>query len=216
MINGETDMGALSRCVSLACLMLLSACVESGSVDNEFYKEKMKKNMGLASIWLIEEGVSAYAKGGKQALHRKLVDEWGVLLWIDPWVETEDYLAQFRIKARGINYQILNLHRNEIAGELYEFWIVKVVAKPWSGETNRSVFYVAKTDGVYGRRQILKTSDQFFDAFRVVDENVIRFPIDSLKLRYEMEAWEFPDNYRDSPLKDTKVIMDENGILKSE
>lgn len=199
----------------LVSVLLSSACANSGNMENDFYKKKMIENMRLASVWLIEEGIKVFSSKGKEGLHRKLVDEWGVQLWIDPWVETKDYLAQFRIKARGINYQIINLHREKVGDDLYEFWIVKIVTKPWSGESNRSVFFITKASEVYGQREIIKESDQFIEGYEV-NGQVITFPTKDLKLLYEMEAWAFPENYKDSDLKDIKVIVDGDGNFKKE
>lgn len=193
-------------------MMLFSACGNGGSVDDEHYKKKMAVNLQQASLWLIEDGVKVFSEKGKDGLHRKLVDDWGVLLWIDPWVETEDYLAQFRIKARGINYQILNMHRESVDNSLYEIWVVKIVAKPWSGEKNRSMFYVTETNEKFGSRKIIEKSNQFIDSYSVNGKKV-SIPTDDLNVLYELEAWEFPDNYRESNLKNKKVVMDSSGNI---
>ena len=203
------------KTLALMFMMLFSACGNGGSVDDEHYKKKMAVNLQQASLWLIEDGVKVFSEKGKDGLHRKLVDDWGVLLWIDPWVETEDYLAQFRIKARGINYQILNMHRESVDNNLYEMWVVKIVAKQWSGEKNRSMFYVTETNDKFGSRKIVKKSDQFIDAYSVGGKKV-SIPTDDLNVLYELEAWEFPDNYRDSNLKNKKVVMDSSGNIEYE
>ena len=50
-------------------------------MDDEHYKKKMAVNLQQASLWLIEDGVKVFSEKGKDGLHRKLVDDWGVLLW---------------------------------------------------------------------------------------------------------------------------------------
>ncbi len=203
------------KTLALMFSMLFSACGNGGPVDDDFYKKKMAENLQQASLWLIEDGVKVFSEKGKDGLHRKLVDGWGVLLWVDPWVETEDYLAQFRIKARGINYQILNMHREDVGNSLYEIWAVKIVAKSWSGEKNRSMFYVTETDDKFGSRKIVEKSDQFIDTYSVNGKG-ISIPTDDLNVLYELEAWKFPDNYRDSNLKNKKVVMDSSGKIEYE
>ena len=181
--------------------------------DNEQYSQKVISNMHQASEWIIEEGIKIYATKGREELHRNLVDTWGVLLWMEPWVYSDEDMTEFRIKARGINYQVLNLFESKISNSNYEFWIVKIVAEPWSGEKTRSTFYLTKSEDKFGLKEIIKHSDQFIDGYSV-DGIDINFPIDDMKLLYMMEAWQFPDNYRNSELKDIEVYMDARGKLK--
>jgi len=193
--------------------MCASACSNGGSVESDAYRQKMVENMKAASLWLIEEGVSTFSMKGKEGLHRKLVDQWGVQLWVDPWVETSRYHARFGIKARGIHYEILNLYRQEISGDLYEFWVVKVSGKDWSGESYRSEFFLTKTDGVCGHREIIKSSDQFSDSYQIEGEK-FELPVDDLEFLYDLQAWLFPQNYSGSELKNKKVVMDDDGHME--
>ncbi len=193
-------------------MILVSSCGNGDPMGEEFYKNKMIKNMKVAGRWIISDGVRTFSTGGKNAIHRKLVDDWGVQIWVDPWVETDRYLAQFRIKARGIHYDIHNLHREKIDNGIYEFWLIKVAAREWSGEHERSVFFITKTRETYGQREILKESDQFIESYSV-GEKEIRLPLDDMELLYDMQAWLFPDNYKNSDLKDKKVIMDGKGNI---
>ena len=193
-------------------MMLVSACGNGGLVDDHFYRNKMSENMNSAGHWIIREGVNTFSDGGKEAIHRKLVDDWGVQIWVDPWVETDRYLAQFRIKARGINYDIHNLHREKVGDVFYEFWLIKVAAKEWSGERDRSAFFVTKTDDVYGKREIVKESDQFIESYSGGNK-LIRLPLDDMELLYDMQAWLFPGNYKNSDLKNKQVVMDNKGNI---
>jgi hypothetical protein len=193
-------------------MMLVSGCGNGGSVDDEFYRNKMIENMKSAGRWVISEGISTFTNGGKEAIHRKLIDEWGVQISVDPWVETDRYLAQFRIKARGIHYDIHNLYREKIDDEFYEFWLIKVAAKEWSGERDRSVFFVTRTEDIYGQREILEESDQFIESYSVAGK-LIRLPLNNMELLYDMQAWLFPDNYKGSVLKNKKVVMDDQGNI---
>jgi hypothetical protein len=193
-------------------LMSISACGNAEMKDEELYKKKSIENMKVASVWVIEEGVRTFSKEGKEGVFRKLLDEWGVQLWVDPWVESDVYMARFAVKARGINYEILNLHRTTISSNLYEFWIVKVTGADWSGESSRSKFYITKTDDIYGHREILKESDQFIESYSVGDA-LIRLPLDDMELLYDMQAWLFPGNYKNSDLKNRQVVMDDKGNI---
>lgn len=193
-------------------MMLISACGNGASVDDEFYRNKMIENMKSAGHWVIGEGASTFAGGGKEAMHRKLVDTWGVSLWAEPSVETDRYLARFIIHARGIAYDIHDLYRERIGDDFYEFWLIKVAAKEWSGERGRSVFFVTKTQDAYGKREILKESDQFIESYSVGDA-LIRLPLDDMELLYDMQALLFPGNYKNSDLKNRQVVMDDKGNI---
>lgn len=207
-------VASVLRHIVFSVLLVISPVSSADETKDEFYSQKMMSNLDAASRWLIEEGILTYTKLGKAGLHRKLVGEWGVLLWVDPWIESEHYLAQFRIKARGINYDIHNLHRKQVGNRYFEFWVSKIVAKDWSGEETRSVFYVVETDDRFGARTIVLKSDQFIEEYQVEGEKRISLPTGDLNLLYKLEAWAFPQNYRNSELKDKDVIMDHHGNLR--
>lgn len=196
--------------------LFISACGNGGSVDDELYKNKMIKNLNAASIWLIEEGVHTFKKSGKNGIHRKLVDEWGVQIWVDPWIESERYVDGFWIKARGINHEVINFYREMHQGFMYEFWVVKVDGKEWADVKSRADFYVVKTDAVYGKREILKASDQFIEEYEVVGGYSIKFPQNDLQILYELQAWLYPSNFEKSKLKDKKLTMDSSGNIEYE
>lgn len=215
-ISGVTSVRGLSRYIVMAYMTLVSACGNGASLEDDFYKEKMMENMKLASSWLIQEGIEVFFEKGRDGLHRKLVDEWGVSFWADPAVETDRYLARFVIHARGIHYDIHNLYRESISGEFYEFWLVKIVAKPWSGESGRSVFYVAISNDVRGRRKVLEQSDKFIESYQVDKSEVVNFPVNDLEVLYDMQAWLYPESYKHTNLSDRKVVVDESGNIAEE
>lgn len=188
-----------------------SECGNGNSVNDEFYKNKMIKNLNAASIWLIEEGVHTFNKSGKNGIHRKLVDKWGVQIWVDPWIESERYINGFWIKARGINHEVINFHREIYQGVIYEFWVVKVDGKEWVDVKSRAEFHVVKTDKKYGKREILKSSNQFIEKYNIVEGYSIKFPQDNLQILYELQAWLYPENYKNSDLKNKQIVMDGKG-----
>lgn len=182
-------------------------------MDDKFYKNKMIKNLNSASVWLIKEGVYTFKKSGKSGIHRKLVDEWGVQIWVDPWIESERYIDGFWIKARGINHEVINFYREIHQGIIYEFWVVKIDGKEWADVESRAEFYVVKTDAVYGKRKILKSHSQFIEEYEVVEGYSIKFPQDDLEVLYELQAWLYPANYVNSDLKNKQVVMDDQGNI---
>jgi hypothetical protein len=182
------------------------------AVDDEALKAKFVENMKLASVWVIEEGVPVYESAGKEGVFRKLLDEWSVQLWVEPWVEDEKYLAQFRFRARGIRYQTLNLYREKVGDYYYEFWFNRITGEGWSGERMRTEFFITRTRGIAESREIMERSDQFIESFEVGDRKIL-FPISSAELVYELEPRLYPENYKNSQLRDKEVVY-ENGVAK--
>ena len=204
----------LAKCLLVILTMSTSGCSYGKMNNAEFYEKKAIEDMKAASIWVIEEAVYVYAQKGKEGVFRKLLNEWAVQLWVEPWIESDVYLARFAIKARGINYEILNLHRAKITSDFYEFWLVKVTGADWSGESNRSMFYVTRTNDVYGLREILKTSDQFIESYSIDSEIAVHFPADDPKILFDMQAWLFPESYKSSDLKNIEAVMNESGEIE--
>ena len=101
--------------------MSISACGYSQMKDEEFYKNKMIQNMELASVWIVENGIQTFKQKGREGIFKKLLDQWGVQLWVDPWIESESYLARFAIKARGINYE------NTCTSGCYRWWSCRML-----------------------------------------------------------------------------------------
>ena len=206
-------MKKIVKNIFIIFLMSISACGYSQMKDEEFYKNKMIQNMELASVWIVENGIQTFKQKGREGIFKKLLDQWGVQLWVDPWIESESYLARFAIKARGINYEILNLNRIKMPSGFYEFWLIKITGSDWSGEANRSVFYVTRTNNIYGERDILVNSDQFIRSYQVDAKTIIDFPVDDKKILFDMQAWLFPASYESSELKNIEAIMDESGEI---
>ena len=76
------------------------------------------------------------------------------------------------------------------------------------------VFFVAKATDIHGSREIVEKSDQFISEYLLVERGrEFVLPVDDLRLLYDMEAWLYPGNYRDSELKSRKVSMDGNGRI---
>jgi hypothetical protein len=183
------------------------------SVDDEDLIMLAQRHLKLASIWLIEEGVLTYRKSGKKGIHRKLIDEWRVQIWTDPWIESERYIDGFWIKARGIYHDVINLHRETLPSGFYEFWVVKVSGKDWSGVGNSASFYVTRTDDIYGRRQILEESETFIPIFSVDAQTTISFPTNDPKILYELEAWLYPEHFCNTDIRNFRTEIQTDGTI---
>ena len=60
----------------------------------------------------------------------------------------------------------------------------------------------------------MKKSDHFIDQYIVSDGIKINFPVDDPNVLYELEAWTFPESYRQSDLKDIRAVMNRKGEIE--
>ena len=212
--GGGIDMTSQVRYAALVFLLLVSTAGQGAPPDEEQLINQAVEDLNGATRWIIEEGIHFYTQHGYKALDRKLSKEWIVGLYTGPFLEEYGYLARFIPKARGIYHDIVNLHREQVGGDYYEFWVVKVTGLDWSGVSNRAEFFVTRTQAVYGIREILKQSDQFLPRYQVEGGREVVLPVDDLEILYYLKAWLFPDNYRGLDVDDMKVFLDRKGNYK--
>ena len=207
-------MNDFVKILTLILLAVMPIGTRADSVDDKYYIEQAQKDLQLASIWLIEEGVLTFRDSGKEGIHRKLLDEWGVQIWVDPWIESERYIDAFWIKARGINHDIINFHRENLPSGIYEFWVVMIDGADWSGVGSSAKFYVTRADDIYGRRTILQSSDLFIEEYAVNEKTIIKFPKEDPEVLYELDPRRYPDSFVNSDIKDTEAILKEDGSIE--
>lgn len=198
----------------LVLVAVVSIPAGTGAADDEYLIKETQEDLRLASIWLIEEGVLTYRNSGKEGIHRKLLDEWAVQIWTDPWIESDRYIDGFWIKARGINHEVINFHRESLPSGIYEFWVVKIDGADWSGVGSSANFHVTRTDDIYGRRTILESNDLFIEEYAVDDKTIIRFPKENPEVLYELQAWRYPESFVNSDIKDVKAVMKKDGSIE--
>jgi hypothetical protein len=180
---------------------------EPVNTDDEYYAEQMQDNLLNSSEWLIEHGIKKFSKLGHEGLFKYLVNEWAVQLWIEPWIETERYLAGFWIKANLINHEVLNMHRVKVNDLFYEFWFVRISSKEKDRVNQRTIFYVTSTEEISGEREIVERSDRFIGSY-AIEPDTIHFPTENMRIRYELEPWLFPKSYEDTNMPLDKVILE--------
>ena len=92
--------------------------------------------------------------------------------------------------------------------------MIKVAAKEWSGETDRTEFYVTSADTKSGIRTIVLQDSQFIGRFEIENGVYFDFPVDDLDVLYTLQAWLFPQNYQENSLNDKRVVMDGAGNIE--
>jgi hypothetical protein len=210
----------LSKKILLASLLIGSfiGCREGkvlGDATDEYYIEKMRDNLLDSSEWLIEHGIEKFSELGHEGLFKYLVNQWAVQLWVEPWIETERYLAGFWIKARLINHEVLNMHRVKVDDVFYEFWFVRISSKEKDRVNQRTIFYITSTEEINGEREIVEESDRFIESY-AMESDTIYFPTENTRIRYELEPWLFPKSYEGTNMPLDKVIVEGGKYIEKE
>ena len=164
-------------------------------MEDEQLTEYAIDRLNNASRWLIEDGVSTYLEKDHRYLKSYLIDQYKVNLWVTTAVDTERFLALFKIKARGINYDIQSLHREIRGNATYEFWIIRVSSASWANVDGFCRFYVTTSDSAVSKRTIIEESQQFIPSIALKDGSKIDFPIDDMQVLYDLDAWWYPESY---------------------
>ena len=192
-------------------LVILAVCagVHAEVRDDAFLDRRAVNWIKAATVWVIEDGIHTYYEEGREGVKKKLNDKYQYGVWLYgsdvPIIESDGYLAMFRLGTRGVSYQLVDLYRETLPGGIYEFWLVKVSRDHTSSDTARSMFYVTRADEVRGRREIVHKSDRFIERYEVAPGAVFVFPVDDLEVLWKMDAWRYPESYPDSDLKNMKV-----------
>ncbi len=188
-------------------------------------------NMQKNSSWFIETAIGQYyvRKGKEVYKYRPGDPEWLKCypdsVWIYDYLrirgyawgaqEIEKNYKMARCSQAFGRYNVFNqtdcFLRTEYNGEIYEYWVVK----EWkTGIYHQSKFVIAKAPTLNGKCKIIHTSYQFIEKYEIDKDFSVVFPIDDLEVLYDLQAWYYPDNYRNSDLNDFQVIMYKKGKFK--
>lgn len=181
-------------------------------------------NMQKISSWFIETAIGQYyVRKGKEVYkakpgHPEWLEDYPDVAWIYDYLKIRGYawgvpeIERNRTIARCRQafgrYDLFNetecFLRSEYKGEIYEYWVVK----EWkTGIYLQAKFVIAKAPTLNGKRKIIHTSDQFIEKYEIDKEFSVVFPIDDLKALYHLKAWEYPDNFKNSDLKNFQVFV---------
>lgn len=162
------------------------------------------ERLDTASDWLVRYGAFVLSNRDVAYLKDKLHIDGPVILWVQPLLDENDTLVQFRIKTSDYNYDIEALHRAEIGGQTYEYWMVQTSAQDWATPLNKCKFYIT-TLQKDGKRAILKKSTTYISKFETPNGAFFKFPEDDINKLYKLKAWLFPHCFPDSQLPNRKM-----------
>jgi hypothetical protein len=189
-------------------------------------------NMQKISSWFIETAIGQYyERKGKDVYkrrpgHPEWLEDYPDVAWIYDYLKIRGYawgvpeIERNRTIARCRQafgrYSVFNITecflRTEYKGEIYEYWVVK----EWkTGIYVQAKFVIAKAPTLNGKRKIIHTTDQFIEKYEIDKDFSVVFPVDNLRTLYNLQAWDFPDNYKNSNLNEFKVFMPEKGKFET-
>ncbi len=190
------------------------------------------KNMKDLAFWFIETGIGQYyeRKGKNDYKLRPGDEKWLVdypdAVWISDYIEGRGYSDGLpEVEKNGKiakiiighdRYRLMNVTecflRTEYKGEIYEYWVMK----DWKTGLlyRQSTFIIAKADTLNSNRTIIHTSDQFVEKYEIDKEFSMVFPSDDYKVLYGLQAWDYPENYKNSKLKDFRINHPEKGVYE--
>jgi hypothetical protein len=96
MTSGAISMINIQKYLILVFVFLLPT--GGNAAADEEHRHTLVESMKLGSRWAIEEEVQVYSENGKNGVFRKLLDDSGVQLWFEPWVEYDGY-CKIQVKA---------------------------------------------------------------------------------------------------------------------
>lgn len=204
----------MKQLVILVLFLCAFACCAKSSEqkvdDEQCLINNMLSNLQQSTAWIVRNGIASYMLYGEDAIREKLMNEWAVQLWVDPSVGTERFIALFQIKGRGIYCDIQCMSR--MADEsVYEYWHVMLHGEKWSGASKSCQFIVTETDRIDGLRMTIYQSDHFFSSYKISESLCLILPLDDNRLLYDLKAWEFPDSFPNSDIKNWEIRIDHNG-----
>ncbi len=172
---------------------------------------RVEQKLMAASEWLVVNGIATFNASGQDGLFRRLLDGWGVQLWVEPNIDDDRFLARFKIKGRGIYHDIHKLYRAEAGTTAVEYWIVKISSREWSSIPPQTQFLLVEAPDPDGTRRIIHRSERFFYHFDVPGAFSFSLPLNDRRMIYDMEPWRFVRNYAGTPLADRRIDVDKNG-----
>jgi hypothetical protein len=159
--------------------------------------------MDAAAGWLLRDGLAMVQESGPESIKKYLMESWFVILQHKvPCINTENFIVLFSIIGFGQNYEIECVQQVFKDEYVYEYWIFKINGSEWQGE--RAEFYITKAKGMYGVREVVHSSDQFFESYEV-DGVQLKLPVNDLEFLYRLQAWRYPASYKTTDLANFEI-----------
>jgi hypothetical protein len=207
--NGSSEaMNKIER-QEIDRLMEISAYVVTDLVG-EFYGVKKSQSYDSNDLMRVRKEVPHWPDGKFSEIYiRDKIKDKGFTLLTRPVIEEKPgVLVQINPRTESFVGEVMCLHREEIGGAFYEFWIVKY----WhESKPIKNIYFAATTTSdLAKRREPLLVGSKYFNKVVISKEQVFRFPEDDLAVLYNLKAWQFPDAFAESNLRNKEVLLGKN------
>lgn len=177
--------------------------------ESEKYLETHEK-LNFSAMFIVESGIKLVNDAGYDALTKKLREQWGVQLWVIPRINDDRYLALFRIKRSGINYDIHLLLFRKFIPYQYGYWVIKYTETQWSGGNIGCRFLVTRAKEDNSTNEIITTSEKFAEVIDLGGGVSMEFPTNDARLIYDMEPYKYHNAYNLTKLYGARSHINSN------
>ncbi len=174
-------------------------------------------------MWMFENGIPEYYELDKkiddEALSHRLDIETGNYLRIPITYDERFDTLYFRLHGVGKSikadeYVTASWHtrcflQEELENNIVEYWVV--YKSDLRGDERGCLFFITESDSISSERRVLIESDQYIREY-LIGNNKIEFPENDLGKLLILEAWRWPDSFKNSDLANT-IIDIKNGEL---
>ncbi|MFN3144071.1 MAG: hypothetical protein ACE368_01880 [Paracoccaceae bacterium] len=183
------------------------------------FTDQEKHVLGLlnrASEWVIRNGRFVLSQRGYDFLFDKLIDDFPVQLWVEPFVDEGDHIADFRLKLGGYYYDLETIDERSISGTVYEYWVIHIRSADWVTPLRLCFFYIVaypsgSSAGRNARREILAREGSYIPRYVTSSGEVFAPRVTDPVVLYRLRAWEFPLSFPGQDFASVKVEPLGNG-----
>ncbi len=194
-------------------LLELSTYVIS-DVMGEYYAVRQSGLYGAAELERVRKEVPWWSEEDVSDIYiRDKVKEKGFGFLTQPMIDLKKgAYVQINPRTRNFISEIMCLVRENHAGKVYEYWIIKI----WSSSiaANGIYFFVTAADSIDKPRTFLAADTRYIPEYKISDSYTLRFPESDLAVLYNLQAWRFPSAFLESDLNDSRVVLTSEGYFK--
>jgi len=147
----------------------------------------------------------------QRQMNSRMIDDYGVQLWTEPYVGDGGLPIVYHLKARGIYFDVKHLLNFPRAGYVVEYWVTLIGGTDWAGVAPGSIFRLVRMAGRDHPREVLHESGRFNRIIPVEGGRAVEIPTDDPRLIYEMSPTAFPSAYGGTELEGLGAERDDTG-----
>lgn len=185
--------------------------ISSEGIDAASLDRSAVERLDGASLWLVQFGEPMLIAEGLDAVNTSLMRAFVLSLWAVPTVALPPRRVDFRIKARGIFYDIYSTFRVFEDDVAYDLWQIQITTQDWATLQRRACRFIVTRQSKDLEAEILLQQDTFVPSFVTAAGTKVTVPQNDLGLAHVWRAWRFPESFPDSDLVNWKIVAEGPG-----